>query len=142
MDASEVEVIRRMADWLGISPKDLKSIEATFYTDVASHYAVLEVSESASDAEVKKAYRRMAIKFHPDKVGDMGADYQKQARLRIELRDVDERVLQLADEVLVAEKEAHAALQAFSAERAPPTTGAQWGPLRWRGLEQAAWGQP
>ena len=84
VDATEVEVIRRMADWLGISPKDLKSIEATFYTDVASHYAVLEVAESASDAEVKKAYRRMAVKFHPDKVGDMGADYQKQARLRFD----------------------------------------------------------
>lgn len=84
VDPSEVEVIRRMAGWLGISEKDRKSIEATFYTDVASHYAVLEVSETASDAEVKKAYRRMAVKFHPDKVGDMGADYQKQARLRFD----------------------------------------------------------
>lgn len=84
VDPSEVEVIRRMAGWLGISEKDRKSIEATFYTDVASHYAVLEVSETASDAEVKKAYRRMAVKFHPDKVGDMGADYQKQARIRFD----------------------------------------------------------
>ena len=84
VDPSEVEVIRRMAGWLGISEKDRKSIEATFYTDVASHYAVLEVAESATDAEVKKAYRRMAVKFHPDKVGDMGADYQKQARLRFD----------------------------------------------------------
>ena len=84
VDPSEVEVIRRMAGWLGISDKDRKSIEATFYTDVASHYAVLEVSETASDAEVKKAYRRMAVKFHPDKVGDMGADYQKQARIRFD----------------------------------------------------------
>ena len=31
---------------------------------------------------VKKAFRRMAVKFHPDKVRDMGADYQKQARTR------------------------------------------------------------
>ena len=84
VDPSEVEVIRRMAGWLGISEKDRKSIEASFYTDVASHYAVLEVSETASDAEVKKAYRRMAVKFHPDKVGDMGADYQKQARIRFD----------------------------------------------------------
>ena len=73
-----------MAGWLGISDKDRKSIEATFYTDIASHYAVLEVSEHATDAEVKKAYRRMAVKFHPDKVGDMGSDYQKQARARFD----------------------------------------------------------
>ena len=45
---------------------------------------MLEVAESAPDAEVKKAYRRMAVKFHPDKVGDMGEDYQKQARARFD----------------------------------------------------------
>ena len=33
---------------------------------------------------VKKAFRRMAVKFHPDKVRDMGADYQKQARTRFD----------------------------------------------------------
>ena len=84
VDPSEVDIIRRMAGWLGISEKDRKSIEATFYTDVASHYAVLEVPETATDAEVKKAYRRMAVKFHPDKVRDMGEDYQKQARVRFD----------------------------------------------------------
>ena len=54
VDVREVEVIRQMAGWLGISDKDRKSIEAAFYTDIASHYTVLEVSESASDAEVKR----------------------------------------------------------------------------------------
>lgn len=84
VDTREVEVIRQMASWLGISRKDLDSIEASYYTDVASHYAVLEVAETASDSEIKKAYRRMVVKFHPDKVGDMGADYQKQARVRFD----------------------------------------------------------
>lgn len=37
VDPREVEVIRQMATWLGISAKDVKSIEASFYTDVASH---------------------------------------------------------------------------------------------------------
>lgn len=84
VDPSEVEVIRQIAGWMGISAKDSKSIEASFYTDVASHYAVLEVAESAGDSEVKKAFRRMAVKFHPDKVRDMGAEYQKQARTRFD----------------------------------------------------------
>ena len=35
-------------------------------------------------SEVKKAFRRMAVKFHPDKVRDMGEDYQKQARERFD----------------------------------------------------------
>ncbi len=84
VDPREVEVIRQMATWLGISVKDVKSIEASFYTDVASHYAVLEISESVTDSEVKMAFRRMAFKFHPDKVRDMGEDYQKQARERFD----------------------------------------------------------
>jgi DnaJ like chaperone protein len=82
VDLREVEEIRRMAMWMGISEKDRLSIEASFHTDVASHFAVLEIEESASDAEVKKSYRRMALKFHPDKVRDMGEEYQKQARER------------------------------------------------------------
>jgi len=84
VDLSEVDVIRQMAGWLGISEKDRKSIEASFYTDKASHYAVLELDETATDAEVKIAFRRMAFKFHPDKVLDMGEEYQKQARNRFE----------------------------------------------------------
>ena len=99
VDPREVEVIRQIAGWLGISAKDVKSIEASYYTDVASHYAVLEIPETATDSEVKKAFRRMAVKFHPDKVRDMGADYQKQARERFDRRG------QRVDEALVVGSE-------------------------------------
>ena len=36
-------------------------------------YAVLGVDESATDAEIKKAYRRLSVKHHPDKGGDTAA---------------------------------------------------------------------
>ena len=42
-------------------------------------YAILEISASASDDEVKSAYRRMAMKHHPDKVASLGPDVQKAA---------------------------------------------------------------
>ena len=39
----------------------------------------LEVCYNATDEEVKKAYRRMAMKFHPDKVATAGEEIRKQA---------------------------------------------------------------
>jgi DnaJ like chaperone protein len=43
-----------------------------FYNDMDAQYKILEIVPSVSDAEVKEAYRRMAIKYHPDKIGHLG----------------------------------------------------------------------
>jgi len=50
-----------------------------FYKDIDSAYKVLEIDKSTTDEEVKKAYRRMAVKYHPDKVGYLGEDFKKTA---------------------------------------------------------------
>ncbi len=75
----EVEVIERMAGYLGISAKDLGSIKAMFYEDTDAAYRILEVDAAASDDEIKKAYRKMANKYHPDKVAYLGEDIRKAA---------------------------------------------------------------
>ncbi|MND04441.1 Chaperone protein DnaJ [compost metagenome] len=51
-----------------------------FYRDVNSDYKVLGLESNATDDEIKKAYRQMAIKFHPDKVAQMGEEFQKGAK--------------------------------------------------------------
>ena len=61
------------------SRKDFDSIQAMFYQDTTVAYKILEIAPEASDSEVKKAYRKMATKFHPDKVHHLGEEFQKMA---------------------------------------------------------------
>jgi DnaJ like chaperone protein len=42
-------------------------------------YKVLEVSPDATDQEVRAAYRRLALKHHPDKVAMLGDDVKRAA---------------------------------------------------------------
>lgn len=77
---SEINVISRIADMLGVSRQDFESVKNMFYRNVDSDYKVLGIEPSATDDEVKKAYRKMAIKFHPDKVAQMGEEYEKGAK--------------------------------------------------------------
>ena len=76
---SEKEVLERIARAIRINDSDAKSILAMYYKEADSAYAVLEISPSATDDEVKSAYRRMAMKNHPDKVATLGPEVQKAA---------------------------------------------------------------
>jgi DnaJ like chaperone protein len=92
--SKEIEIIRRIAGWLDISAKDQQSIEEMFVkSGDADPYKVLEIDKDASDVEVKKAYRRLAVKFHPDKVQDLGEQHQAQAKERfIRIQAAYERI--------------------------------------------------
>ncbi|MEY2963891.1 MAG: hypothetical protein RL754_1152 [Bacteroidota bacterium] len=82
LHAHELEEIQRIARYLRINPYDYRSIEAMFHQkdDVNWAYKVLEVESGASESEVKKAYRKMAMKYHPDKLVDAGPDAQAAAK--------------------------------------------------------------
>lgn len=80
MDTAERNVLHTIAHHLGIPPNDLASLEAMFKRSAPSAaYAILEVDAKASDEEVKKAYRRAAVKHHPDKVAHLGEEVQRAA---------------------------------------------------------------
>jgi DnaJ like chaperone protein len=76
----EIEMIATIASYLGIERGDLESIRAMFVRDINSAYRVLEISPEASDEDVKTAYRKMAVKYHPDKVAHLGEDIQNSAK--------------------------------------------------------------
>ncbi|MFN5830785.1 MAG: TerB family tellurite resistance protein, partial [Bacteroidota bacterium] len=77
---TEVKTIEQIASFLNINMADFNSLKAMFYADTDSDYKILEIHNSASEEEIKKAYKRMAVKFHPDKVSHLGEDYQKDAK--------------------------------------------------------------
>jgi len=93
VDQREVDLIRTISGYLGISQKDYESILGMFYKDVSHAYTVLEIQETVSDNEVKKAYRKMAVKYHPDKVTYLGEEFRKAAREKfIKVKDAYELI--------------------------------------------------
>lgn len=76
---SELIMIEQMSGYLGINNSDFISIRNMFIPETDSSYKILELERNATDEEVKKAYRRMAMKYHPDKVSHLGEDYRKSA---------------------------------------------------------------
>lgn len=108
IDQNELNVIQMIASWMGISAMDFESLKSMFlgyssqnsyydyygqghsnnssnnysssnYSNLDNDYKILEISPDASDDEVKKAYRKAAMKHHPDKVSHLGEEVRKAA---------------------------------------------------------------
>lgn len=79
--ASELRTIQRIATIFRIDRLDFESVKAPYMKQVDRDWAykALEIEPTVADDEVKKAYRRMAKKYHPDKVEDLGEDVVKSA---------------------------------------------------------------
>ena len=76
---SEIEIIEKASVYLGVASGDFLSIRNMFIPETDSSYKILEIDPSSSNEEVKKAYRRMAMKYHPDKVSHLGENFRKTA---------------------------------------------------------------
>jgi DnaJ like chaperone protein len=78
-DKAEERVIEQIAGYMGVDPSDFASIKAMFVRNINNAYDILELTPDASNEEVKKTYRRLAIQYHPDKVAHLGEDIKKAA---------------------------------------------------------------
>ena len=77
--ASEIQIIESISGHLGVASSDFLSIKNMFIPETDSSYKILEIDPSSSNEDVKKAYRRMAMKYHPDKVSHLGEEFRKTA---------------------------------------------------------------
>ncbi|MBC8321212.1 MAG: TerB family tellurite resistance protein [Bacteroidetes bacterium] len=80
---NEISVIQAISSFLGIFKNDYASIKAMFIKDINSAYQILEVSPDASNDDLKIAYRKLAKKYHPDKVSHLGEEIKKAAEIKI-----------------------------------------------------------
>lgn len=76
----EQSLLQQISTLMGVPHMDFTSVQNMFYRDTESDYKVLGIEKSATNDEVKKAYRKMALRYHPDKVAQMGEEYQKGAK--------------------------------------------------------------
>jgi DnaJ like chaperone protein len=80
IDESELRVLRSIANYFKINNYDFESIRAMFGKNTLKDaYAILEIESEATNEEIKKAYKRMAAKFHPDRVSHLGEEHAKAA---------------------------------------------------------------
>ena len=93
---NEIRQIYTISGYLGISSKDFESIKAMFYNSRDNAYKILEIPKTATIDEIKAAYRKMAKKYHPDKVIHLGEEHQKGAAEKF--RQVQEAYEQLQKE--------------------------------------------
>ena len=76
----EIEKLLEFTNYLKISKIDFESIKAMFFKSSDSDYKILEVDKSCTNDEIKKAYRDLAKKHHPDKVQNLGEVYVNAAK--------------------------------------------------------------
>ncbi|MFL3661636.1 MAG: TerB family tellurite resistance protein [Polaribacter sp.] len=90
---SEIEEIRKIAGYLYINERDYSSIKAMFYDASENAYQILEITKEASNEEVKKAYRKMVKKYHPDKLQGLGEEHLKGANEKFQsIQSANDRI--------------------------------------------------
>ena len=76
---AELDSLHQLASNLRLNPDEVDQMLGMGKDSLEDAYKVLGITPDATDDEVKKAYRKMALKHHPDKVATLGEDVKKAA---------------------------------------------------------------
>lgn len=75
----EIDALKEVARSMSITDSEVESLLNLRSDNLEDAYKVLEISPTATNDEVRAAYRRMAVKHHPDKVANLGEDIRQAA---------------------------------------------------------------
>ena len=90
---SELRALREVAQWMQLQESEVDSMLHLSGDTLEDAYKVLGLTPSATDDEVKKAYRRLALEHHPDRVAKLGEDVRKAAEKKFqEINAAKERI--------------------------------------------------
>ena len=93
VDQVEVSALKEVAQWMQMSPQEVDAMLHLQGDSLEDAYKVLGVSPDATDAELKKAYRRLALEHHPDRVAKLGDDVRRAAEKKFqEINAAKERI--------------------------------------------------
>jgi DnaJ like chaperone protein len=79
INPSELQLLHYIGTQMAITTPDFLSLRAMFVSSPDSDYKILDVSLDAGEDEVKKAYRKMAMRFHPDRLQGLAENEKKAA---------------------------------------------------------------
>ncbi|MBQ8008041.1 MAG: TerB family tellurite resistance protein [Bacteroidaceae bacterium] len=91
----EVEALKEIVINLSLNVSLVDQMLSLGGSSLEDAYKVLGISPDATDEEVRKAYRRMVIQHHPDKVSNLGEDVKEAATKKLqEINKAKEMIFQ------------------------------------------------